>query len=416
MSFLLIVNSFGGYSVSIQSAASGFGVVSKQEDIVFSIPYVCRRVYIGQTKEELLNLINEECTRDCDIQYEGSNLCFYDNSGVYLKVLMSGVYVTGIVYKGIGVQIPEGYLYVYGKNKYVSSIIVDGHMLWVKSANEVKLKPVKGVVGKEVSSKSLGVEVRKVTKRGVKNISDVSVAISSKPKNNINGGLYLKPDTLKSLADEERQLKSKISKLNRELKNCIEKLTCNKQRVVSVGSSLEKELALYNSLLESQSSAVRRYGEYSANCLIENGYLDKKKNGVLSFVCDARKPDTTERVVETYMVELTGAHPVTSDWYEKNNVKYHKEKRRRVKHVQVVDPMWVQAKKFKEFEKELMDEVERQYELVKDLEKELKSAKDADTLFSSKEAPRVSLRVDSIKCEIREFERKLEDVRKSLYK
>lgn len=361
-------------------------------------------------------MINEECTRDCDIQYEGSNLCFYDNSGVYLKVLMSGVYVTGIVYKGIGVQIPEGYLYVYGKNKYVSSIIVDGHMLWVKSANEVKLKPVKGVVGKEVSSKSLGVEVRKVTKRGVKNISDVSVAISSKPKNNINGDLYLKPDTLKSLADEERQLKSKISKLNRELKNCIEKLTCNKQRVVSVGSSLEKELALYNSLLESQSSAVRRYGEYSAKCLIENGYLDKKKNGVLSFVCDARKPDTTERVVETYMVELMGAHPVTSDWYEKNNVKYHKEKRRRVKHVQVVDPMWVQAKKFKEFEKELMDEVERQYELVKDLEKELKSAKDADTLFSSKEAPRVSLRVDSIKCEIREFERKLEDVRKSLYK
>ena len=63
-----------------------------------------------------------------------------------------------------------------------------------------------------------------------------------------------------------------------------------------------------------------------------------------------------------------GAHPVTSDWYEKNNVKYHKEKRRRVKHVQVVDPMWVQAKKFKEFEKELMDEVERQYELVKDLD------------------------------------------------
>lgn len=84
--------------------------------------------------------------------------------------------------------------------------------------------------------------------------------------------------------------------------------------------------------------------------------------------------------------------------------------------MQVVDPMWVQAKKFKEFEKELMDEVERQYELVKDLEKELKSAKDAVTLFNSKEAPRVSLRVDSIKCEIREFERKLEDVRKSLYK
>lgn len=127
--------------MSVQTAAAGFGVLSLRNKIEFNIPYICS-VYLGQDRCELFKSLIYTIQYKLDINNGGTDIIFSDNTGEVLVVMFSGVYVSGVRYNGVARQIPQNMIFNYKGNSYLSNISVDGHMIWIKNLNEIKLKKV----------------------------------------------------------------------------------------------------------------------------------------------------------------------------------------------------------------------------------------------------------------------------------
>lgn len=158
--------------MSLQSAAAGFGSWCHTKDIHFNIPAL-GSVYIGQHIASVLDGFSKTMSRSLDLDVSsGKDIIFKSGDENYLVLALSGVYVTGIKYKGLGRGIPVDFCHNDGKYSYMLPVCIDDGMIWIKGVNEVKLKAVKQVSCERYTTAELSVSPISMSKKEATLISE----------------------------------------------------------------------------------------------------------------------------------------------------------------------------------------------------------------------------------------------------
>lgn len=163
--------------MSLTTAALGWGEVSlRWGDYFFDIPYVSR-IWIGIDFSNLNRMIKIHSKMGLHLEQDKKNFHkFYykdDTGNTLFYVHIIGNAVHRIWYKGIANMIPPERVFKLGKNNmFISNVRVDGHMLAIKSEDEVWLKEIpdaqcNGAYIYDVDSARFGVVKKAMTKSDV---------------------------------------------------------------------------------------------------------------------------------------------------------------------------------------------------------------------------------------------------------
>ena len=401
--------------MSFQSAVAGFGIWCRRNGVKFDVPYVCNGIFIGEEQVDVFEAVRWGSKRATDIKYQNRDVLFSDSSGVYLKISSIGVYISSIWFNTLVSQIPEESKYTYKGSTYLSNVIIDGHMLWIKPDGELKVKPVKNVPGENISSQDLGVVIRRETKESYQREHDLWLTMRTRKGEGYNSKLYSDSNKLDALVREEAELKQKVRALEVEVNSYQKELSALPDSLAQVSSELGTLQSKYSELKERMEESVTKYGQCSAKALLREGYLRREPDGTLSFVPSSRKPDTIEQVKHEEWITVRGANPSdSSDFFWGDIYKYHKELSVWYEDKNVVDPLWLQAEEWSSHEC-YTSELSRLYGRITSLKFQKDVLTTQNQTFENGAKSRLNREKAGVMGDLKEAKDRLSKVQKELY-
>lgn len=307
-------------NMSIASASAGFNFVSNKYNLHFKVPKLNIMVHIGEPVREVLDSLVP--LTGISVSRDSTKLLVktYPDEMILLSLSTASNYVCGIDFASISSQVPSNLVYTFENKNYLSSYIVDGYIIWIKSANEVKLKESKGIPGHIVSVESLGITVKKVSRQSAKCIAEQIKAINSKcyakepePEPELKW-LRSKPDDPKSNKPASRPSQPVKQKTPEE----------------ELDSALSKYRSLYKDYTDKCEMLSRRYcNRYLVYLVNISKYLYKDDNDFYQLTPKAYT-DTNyvmQEVRKTKEIKVRGMNPRTCECFFENGSKYHYEYR-----------------------------------------------------------------------------------------
>jgi len=206
----------------------------------------------------------------------GKNTTFQCGAEDILSYDTVGVYLSGFKFGQAASQIPSNLVYIYKGKSYLTNVCIDGHMVWIKNPNEIKLKAVSDVPCTVLMLEQLGCTVEHISKASV----DQLLRIEGVLQNRMSGFKTLAtPESVISdkLKNELQYLKSKLIKPQMVIQQC-------EQECLKAKNDYEYALSTLNRSYKSG------YLHYSLQDLINAGKVKPDKYGAYALVEKSRVP------------------------------------------------------------------------------------------------------------------------------
>lgn len=279
--------------MSLQGAAAGFGRWCEQNKVIFSIPLM-GLIGIGANCSDVLENFNRNCQRKVQIRYDkgGRETAFYDENGDIVSFSKVGIYVESIKSHGIATQIPQSMIYNYKAKSYLSNICIDGHMIWIKNMNEIKLKAVSGIPCVSLSLEDLGVKIERITKSSVDKNTSATRSFNkvSNTKREVKAP-KTGSNTVDKLTSELEATKAEMHDLWYRISNMGDKLNDKSRKADKYAKELSEAESKYKSALACLNGSFSPgWSKYTLEGLVGMGKLHKDEFGALALNKGSKVP------------------------------------------------------------------------------------------------------------------------------
>lgn len=267
--------------MSLKTAALGWEVVSKNNNLIINMNYI-GVIYIGMDNTDLNISLKESSKMALQVRrdYNSQKWINYVNeeNEIIFSIQIVGNKIHRIKYKNIISLIPQNLIYTVGKKNFITNNRVDGHMIYIKSNDEIYLKEEKTIPANDISidskllnTKAQGKKLAAENTKAWRGVSDTQNKYAPSMYNKSINEVEQLENKYKALVNKEYEL-SKKSKQLRELISRANGLHRIKVDAMQAESQYKESKEAYQSLL----------GKYKNDIedLIKLGKL-QNENGVI---------------------------------------------------------------------------------------------------------------------------------------